>query len=150
MKRFVVFLGCVFIFYGCVTAQTSEYVAAAPYVANFEYTPPPNESDQVVEVVFTVGKVEYKHAGKTAWLMTAQFVNLEKAISEDLPEILMSRGFAARGPFESHDLIPYSDKKGIDLYLSPVVTMAGRASSAPVGEKRVGRNRQDGPPDYGD
>nr|QIV52831.1 hypothetical protein [uncultured bacterium] len=122
MKRIVVFLGCVFMCFGCVTAQTSDYVPPAPYVANFEYSPPANETDKSVEVVFTVGKVEYKYAGKTAWLSTSQFANFEDAINADLPEILSSKGFTVRGPFDAYDLIPYSDKKAIDLYLSPVVT----------------------------
>jgi hypothetical protein len=124
MKRIVVFLGCVLICFGCATAQTSNYVPATPYAANFNYTPSPNESGQSVDVVFAVGKVEYKYAGKTAWLSTPQFFNFEKALNEDIPEILTSKGFTVRGSFDSYDLIPYSDKKTIDLYLLPTVTIS--------------------------
>lgn len=94
----------------------------AKHVANFDYTPPSQEAAAKHPVIFTVGKVAYKHAGKKAWLSTPQFANLGDAIEADLPEILAAKGFDLRGPFDSYDLITYADKKAIDFFVLPVVT----------------------------
>lgn len=123
MKKILMILGVGLILWGCVSvpADTSAWLPA-PYVATFDYTAPAPAAVQENPAVFTVGKVAFKHAGKTPWLSKPQFANLDKAIEEDLPEILVAKGFGVRGPFDSYDLIPYGEKKTIDFYLLPVVT----------------------------
>ncbi|MFO7559021.1 MAG: hypothetical protein R6X10_09350 [Desulfobacterales bacterium] len=119
----MIVLGFILVVLGCVTAppSTSDWVPPQ-HVANFDYLPPSQAAVQQSPAVFTVGKAAFKYLGKKAWLSAPQFANLEKAIAEDLPEILTAKGFGVRGPFDSYDLIPYADKKAIDFYLLPVVT----------------------------
>lgn len=122
MKKLMILLGYILIAGGCATAPSSNpnYIPAQ-YVANFYYSPPSEAKNQQTPVIFTVGKVVFEYLGKKAWLSKPQFANMEKAIAEDLPEILTTKGFSVRGPFDSYDLIPYADKKAIDFFLRPVV-----------------------------
>lgn len=117
-----ILLGCILISGGCTAAPSSNpnYVPA-PYVANFDYSLPPQGAVQQSPVTFTVGKVAFEYLGKKAWLSAPQFANLENAVAEDLPEILTAKGFSVRGPFDSYDLIPYADKTATDFFLLPVV-----------------------------
>lgn len=108
--------------FGCATAISSQQEAVkqeadSPYVANFDYTPSSQVAPGSGGVTFAVGKVSYKSDSKTLWFTSPQFENLDKAIKQDLSELLTAKGFSVRGPFNSYDLIPYSDKKAIDLFL---------------------------------
>jgi hypothetical protein len=123
MKKIMVILGCIFIHSGCATAPTSNpNHMPAQYVAIFYYSPPSQAAVQQSPATFTVGKVVFEYLGKKTWLHAPQFANMEKAVAEDLPEILTTKGLSVRGPFDSYDLIPYADKKSIDFFLIPVVT----------------------------
>jgi len=130
---------------GCATMPASEQEVAklaseqevAKYVANFDYTPDSQGAPGLAGVTFAIGNVNYIPSdipfgelwmqelvsikkvsnGKLVWSSFSQFDSLNKAIKEDLSEILLAKGFGVRGPFDSYDLIPYSDKKAIDLYL---------------------------------
>jgi len=97
----------------------------AKYVANFNYTPDSKAAPGSAEVTFTIGHVNYKSNPKLLWFWFSfpQFENLDKAINDDLSELLIVKGFSVRGPFDSYDLIPYSDKKAIDLYLLPTMEL---------------------------
>lgn len=123
MKKILIILSCIFMSAGCAPEPTSsQNYLPARYVANFDYTPPAQAAVQESPLAFTVGKVAFEYVGKKPWLHAPQFANLEKAVAEDLPEILTAKGFSVRGPFDSYDLIPYADKKAIDFFLHPVVT----------------------------
>lgn len=100
--------------------------AATTYVANFNYTPDSQRPPGSAGVTFTVGKVVYKYqpASKITWFKFPQLVNLPDATSQDFFEILTAGGFGVRGPFDSYDLIPYQDKKAIDLYLTPSIEIS--------------------------
>jgi len=121
MKKIIIVLGCILIFFGCATAPTSK---PDQYVAQFNYSPPTQAAVQQSSAVFTVLKANYKYAGQKAWLSKPQFANFDKAIAEDLPEIITAKGFSVHGLFDSYDLIPYKDKKTVDFYLLPVVTFS--------------------------
>jgi hypothetical protein len=122
MKKIMIILGYILISAGCATAPTSnQNYMPAKYVANYNYTPPSQAEVQQSPVIFTVGKIAFEYLGKKAWMSMPQFVNMEKAVAEDLPEILTAKGFSVRGPFDTYDLIPYADKKAIDFFLLPVV-----------------------------
>lgn len=118
---------------GCATLPAAQQEAVKQetdkYVANFDYTPASQEKPGSAGVTFAVGKVSYKSSSNELsfycnlsnrninWFSYPQFVNLDKAIKQDLPKLLTAKGFNVRGPFDSYDLIPYSDKKVIDLIL---------------------------------
>lgn len=97
-------------------------LAPTQHVAQFDYSAPSEAAAHPSPVVLTVGKVEHRYFGKKGRLNTPQFVNFDSAIAEDLAEILTTKGFGLRGPFDSYDLIPYSDKKAMDFFLQPAVT----------------------------
>jgi hypothetical protein len=122
MKKIMIILGYILISGGCATAPSSNpnYIPTQ-YVANFHYSPPSQTAVQQSPAVFTVGKVAFEYLGKKAWLSMPQFTNIEKAVAEDLSEILTTKGFSVHGPFDAYDLIPYADKKAIDFFLLPVV-----------------------------
>lgn len=132
---------------GCATMPTSQQETSqqevAKYVANFNYTPDSQGAPGSAGVTFGIGNVGYvpsnmpsglwmlelvaiKKAsnGKLLWFFFSQFDNLNKALEQDLPELLTAKGFSVRGPFDSYDLIPFQDKKAIDLYLIPKLELS--------------------------
>lgn len=121
IQKMVILFGLIFAVGSCVPVPDQASIELPPpYVANLSYSapsPPPQQGP----VVVTVGKVAFKHEG-TPWLTKPQFANLEKALIEDLTEILVAKGLQVRESFGSYDLIPYGEKKTIDFYLVPVVT----------------------------
>jgi hypothetical protein len=123
LKRYLIILAFVLsslIIIGCApmpAAQQAAQQREPAYLANFEYTRTSQAAPNAAGVTFAVGNVFYKSNSKTPWFTWPQFANLDAAIKQDLTELLAAKGFAVRGPFDSYDLIPYSDKKAIDLYL---------------------------------
>ena len=105
----------------CLAIAASQQQEEAPYVANFNYTANIQAKPGSAGVTFAVGNLKYTSNNKKPWFSFPQFINLYKAIKDDLSEILIAKGFNVRGPFDSYDLIPYSDKKAIDMYI--VTTM---------------------------
>lgn len=109
----------------------TKFVMAAPkqqeepvYVANFNYTPPAQETPGSAEVTFAIADVNYQSDSFTPWLAWPQFANLDAAIKRDLPSLLTAKGFNLRGPFASYDLMPYQDKKATDLYVIPTLEIS--------------------------
>jgi len=109
---------------------TGYAIAASPqkeeatYVANFNYTPDSKAAPGSAGVTLAIGGVFYQSNSKSPWDHSPQFENLDKALKEDLIKILSAKGFLVRGPFDSYDLIPYQDKKAIDLYLIPTLELS--------------------------
>jgi hypothetical protein len=110
------------IFIDCMAAAASPKQEEATYVANFNYTPDSQAAPGSAGITFAIGNSTYKYTD-VKWITFPQFANLDKAIREDLVEILIAKGFSIRGPFDSYDLIPYQDKKAIDLYLFPTMEL---------------------------
>lgn len=111
---------------GCATMPASQTSSEETdkYVANFNYIPSAQKTPGSAGVTFAIGNVNYKPDGKILWVAYSQFDNLHKAIKDDLSELLIAKGVSVRGPFDSYDLIPYSDKKDIDLYLIPTFELS--------------------------
>jgi hypothetical protein len=87
------------------------------YVATFDYAPPVEQVPNTFDVTFTVANTVYKTSNNIHWFASPQFANFSETIQEDLDDILKVKGFNVRGPYESYDLIPFQDKKAIDLLL---------------------------------
>lgn len=100
---------------------------AEPYVANFSYTPASRSAPGSGGVAFTIGGAVYVSDEKTThgadWRSAPQFAQLNASLKEDLSELFVAKGFTVRGPFDTYDLIPYSDKKQIDFYLIPTMEL---------------------------
>ncbi|MFH1552621.1 MAG: hypothetical protein ABID83_03165 [Candidatus Omnitrophota bacterium] len=101
--------------------QPSTYVPPAKYAANFNYTPSAKTVPGSAGVTFAIGDLTYNFQRDTAvhWYNSEQFANLPDATKRDLSNLLMAKGFSVSGSFDSYDLIPFQDKKVIDLYLVP-------------------------------
>ncbi len=104
--------------------EKSTYKEPEPYVANFSYTPDAHRVQGSGGVTFTVSSADYITDAKHLWPLAPQFAKFSDAIRDDLSRILTAKGFIVRGPYASYDLIPYSDKKAIDLSLVPTVQIA--------------------------
>ena len=117
------------IYIGCATTPSSQQEAVTSeeivkYVANFDYTPASQAAPNSAGITFAVGKTTYKSDTKVPWIAFPQFDNLDKTIEQDLSKLLTAKGFSVRGPFDSYDLIPFSDKQAVDLYLSPTMELS--------------------------
>jgi len=106
-----------FVLMGCATAPTT-MTTDNNYVANFDYTPDKQAVPLSSGVTFTVAGPTLTNAGNLAWATFPQFNNLPDAVRQDLTDILTAKGFGVRGPYDSYDLIPFQDKKAIDLYIT--------------------------------
>jgi hypothetical protein len=114
--------GLIFLFVltGCATAPTTTTTMTTEnnYVAGFNYTPTEQAAPLSSEVTFTVAGTTFMTAGNLAWSKFPQFAGLPDAMRQDLTDILTAKGFGVRGPYDSYDLIPFQDKKDIDLYIN--------------------------------
>ena len=93
------------------------------YLANFNYTPESQAAPGSAGVTFSVENTSLNYQPDTRvkliWFKSPQLANLPEAVKKDLFGLLVAKGFNVRGPFDSYDLIPYQDKKAIDLFLVP-------------------------------
>lgn len=101
----------------CRAQERSAQKVPEPYVADFSYAPEARKSPGSAGVVFAVAAPDLVSDPRTPWPPAPQFAKLSDAFRENLSDILLAKGFVVRGPFSSYDLIPYSDKKAIDVYL---------------------------------
>jgi hypothetical protein len=121
MKLFIILLTSLMLV-GCAVMPPGQQIQAEPYVAKFDYTPDTQAAPNSSGVTFTVSSGSYKTNSKEMlWFTYPQFVDLGNGIKSDLSDILVAKGFSVRGPFGSYDLIPYSDKKNIDMLLVPQI-----------------------------
>jgi hypothetical protein len=121
MKLFIILLTSLMLV-GCAVTPPGQQIQAEPYVAKFDYTPDTQAAPNSSGVTFTVSSGSYKTNSKEMlWFNYPQFADLGNGIKSDLSDILVAKGFSVRGPFGSYDLIPYSDKKNIDMLLVPQV-----------------------------
>ncbi len=118
---------CCCLFAASLALAESAKKEAEPYVANFSYTPDARRAPGSGGVTFTIGSAVYVSDGKTThgadWRSAPQFAQLNASLKEGLSELFAAKGFTVRGPFDTYDLIPYSDKKQIDFYLIPTLEL---------------------------
>lgn len=139
MRKYLAVLTVAFLSVASVSYATMEPPEKGPekYTPSLTYTPPSSAAANSAGVTFAIGSLSYWPAdvpsdlwmqelvpikkiynGKMIWSTFPQFGNLDEALKQDFQKILMAKGFNIRGPFDSYDLIPYADKKGVDLYLT--------------------------------
>ena len=123
MKKFLVLLSSLLLV-GCAVTPPVQQMKAELYVAEFDYTVKTQDTPGSSDVIFTVSNGTYKTNSKDMlWFTYPQFADLEGGIKSDLSNILIAKGFGVLGPFDSYDLIPYSDKKNIDMLLAPQIDL---------------------------
>lgn len=123
MKK-VLFLTLCLTLAGCaVTSSELTTETTQPYMAKFEYAPAPQAAPGSSGVTFAITDTNYNANKEVMWITSAQFGSFDEALRRDLAALLVARGFSVRGPYQSYDLIPYSDKKAIDLILVPTVSL---------------------------
>ena len=122
MKKIIILFLCLFGI-GLFTTMSVFGQEKGEYVATFNYDLPAVESSGPTDVTFTAANVFYKTSNGLHWFSAPQFADFSGSVQEDLTKILESKGFGIRGPFESYDLIPFQDKKAIDLLLVPTVEL---------------------------
>lgn len=110
---------------GCAVAPPPvQQIEAELYVAKFDYIPDAQAAPSSSGVTFTVSNGSYKTNSKDMlWFTYPQFADFENGIKSDFSDILIAKGFSVSGPFSSYDLIPYSDKKNIDMLLVPQIEL---------------------------
>ena len=94
------------------------------YTPDFTYTPAVSAEPGSIDATFAVGNPNYHSAGKLMWFSYPPFNGLNDALKNDLCKIFSAKGFKVRGPFDSYDLIPYQDKKAIELYAVPSLELS--------------------------
>jgi hypothetical protein len=95
-----------------------------PYVGNFSYTPPAQETPAAAGVTFAIVDL-YQTEGFAPWLAWPQFADFNAALKRDLTKIFEAKGLSVRGSFDSYELIPFQDKKMSDMYVIPVLELWG-------------------------
>jgi hypothetical protein len=133
-KKILVISGFIFLYVissiSCAAAKPKQE-EAPPYVASFNYTSASQAAAGSAGVAFAVAGVTYNSDKEVLWPTYPQFINLDKAIKDDLTKLLTAKGFSMRGPFDSYDLVSYPEKKTIDFWLVPtmelLVTLKDRA-----------------------
>ena len=120
----VIALSVCLVLTGCHTISPTMIQKPEKYQAAFDYTPPTEaRSPHSADVTFTIANPTYKTRNSLMWFASEQFAKLHGTLKQDLQKILVTRGFGIRGPYSSRDLIPYQDKKEIDLYLVPTLDL---------------------------
>jgi len=110
MKKILVLL-LFFSLASCVNASAQQ-AEIVKYAATFDYPPVVQSSTGSAVVTFAIANLTYKTSDeKMLWFAYPQFTNLDKSIKNDLPELLIAKGFSVRGPFDSLDHVQHQNEK---------------------------------------
>lgn len=113
---------------GCATmTKPQQQEEVAKYEADFIYTPTVQATPGSAGVTFAINNLTYNfhpNADVVAWYNTAQLANLPDTVKQDLSKLLVAKGFTVLGPFDTYDLIPFADKKAIDLLMIPTMELS--------------------------
>ena len=119
-----ILLSVIFTSYSTAATKKQQQQQEEPvYLANFNYTPESQATSASAGVTFAVN-VNYQSNCGTVWLTWPQFANLDAAMKKDLSRIFEEKGITVCGFFDSHDLIPYQDKKASNLYAVPTLELS--------------------------
>lgn len=137
IKKYAIISGIFFFIFLTANFASAESPPkeAVKYTANFEYSPVTKALPGSGGVTFVVGNVVYQSDNKVIWHSYPVFKNLEKSLKDDTSELLIAKGFSVRGPFESLDLMPYQDKKAVDLILNVAIEISNLELKDKVLEK---------------
>ena len=110
---------CCMMTIGCATINVEPEPPRA--IITFDYTPPETTPGSA-NLTFAVEGAEV--VGAKAGTPIPLFKTFATNMTKDFVEILTSRGFSVKGPFQDYDIMTYSDKEGSDLVLTAEVSFS--------------------------
>lgn len=121
----------IFIFWlaGCAPTTPRKFITelySPKYNANYNYQP---KQQQTSPSGFTVGILSMKFDfDSTTYLINSDLdkqytKNFEDSFSTTLEKILMSKGIAVLGPFESYEEMTYPERKRCDFLIQPTIKL---------------------------
>ncbi len=84
-------------------------------VPDFDFSPPSPAAPGSAEI--KIGLIDPVYSGNFSFPNSSLFIQFRKNMGKDFEEILTARGYILKGPYESYDLMTYSDKKESELGL---------------------------------
>ncbi|MBK7806975.1 MAG: hypothetical protein IPJ51_11805 [Saprospiraceae bacterium] len=97
---------------GCITAKK---ITSTLIIPDYDFSPPSSVASGSAGI--KVGLIEPNYDGNFIYSNKSPFGQFRKSMGSDFEEILTSRGFTIKGPFEAYDLMTYSDKTECELGL---------------------------------
>jgi len=101
----------------CATSGATSEEEMQTYLPTFSWSPqneaPPNSANMTIAIVapvFGTGQV---------WALQQAFEGFSKSLNVGFQNLLTSKGFAIKGPFDSYDAMTYEDKKVCELAIYP-------------------------------
>ena len=114
---------------GCSSLSPETVKEPEKYQAAFNYTPTTEAaSPNFADITFSIAETVFQTKGKLMWFASEQFANFPDTLKQDIQKILIGKGFGIRGPYSSRDMIPFQDKKDIDLYLVPNFELSAKVT----------------------
>lgn len=93
----------------CGTPKLIPNDSIARNLATFNFTPPSQVSPGAVNMSIAIVKPVF--ISKDAEYLSSPFPEMATSMGNDFEEILTTKGFTVRGPFESRDAMVYTEKK---------------------------------------
>ncbi|MEW6196870.1 MAG: hypothetical protein AB1521_17110 [Bacteroidota bacterium] len=115
-KNFASILTLLLLTLFCIGCGSSLKVATTPLmVPDFEFSPPSPQAPGSAGI--KIGLIDPVYSGNFLFSNRAPFQQFRKSMGGDFEEILTSRGYILKGPYEAYDLMTYSDKNECELGL---------------------------------
>jgi len=105
------------LYFGCASSK----VATTPLVVpDFHFSPPSPVASGSAGI--NIAMIAPAYSGNFIYARKSPFMQFRSSMEKDFEQILTARGYILKGPYESYDLMTYSDKNecelGLDIELS--------------------------------
>ena len=104
---------CILFFNGCAFQKKAQTPLKT---VNFNYAPIKSDSSGAAKIGIILISPSFDRKGFT-YFSQRPFTDFKKSLEGDLEEMITSRGFTFRGPFNGYDEITYSDKKATQIVI---------------------------------
>lgn len=96
-------------------------------VPDFDFSPPSPVA--VGSAGIKIALIDPSYSGNFAFSSYSPFKEFRESMGKDLEEILTARGYILKGPYETYDLMTYSDKNECELGLDIEIDLNIRETS---------------------
>lgn len=110
---FVVFL---FLFAAACSAPKQMATAVAKQTFTFDYTP--KETARPGSASMVLAFIRPRYASNFVYSGNELFQRFKTGLSGDIEELIISKGFSVKGPYEARDEMVFDDKKRIDIAIN--------------------------------